>query len=79
MTKHMPQIAFTPRLLQEQWAAQYLGISPSTLRELPIARKERGRNRLYDRLDLDAYADSLPYEGDSIGETAKCDEIFGGP
>ncbi|CUH66857.1 hypothetical protein TG4357_02680 [Thalassovita gelatinovora] len=62
MTKHMPQIAFAPRLMQAAQAAQYLGVSQSTLRTLPIPRKERGGNRLYDRFDLDAYADGLPYE-----------------
>lgn len=56
-----------PRLLPGPLAAQYLGISSSTLRKLPIPRKESGAKRLYDVRDLDDYADSLPYEGGSAG------------
>ena len=54
---------FTPRLMPAPAAAHYLGVSVSTLRQLPLPRKERGRQRLYDRHDLDAWADNLPYEG----------------
>lgn len=66
-----------PRGMKEKEAAVYLGISPSKLRDLPIPRRVNGGNRLYDRLDLDAYFDSLPYEGEEGRETNSCDEAFG--
>lgn len=66
---------FTPRLMPAPWAAAYLGVSVSTLSALNIPRKERGRNRLYDRRDLDAYADALPYEGQEDGNS--CEGLFG--
>jgi hypothetical protein len=56
-------LTFAPRLLGEAQAAAYIGVSPSKLRTLDIPRKESGGRKLFDRFDLDAYADSLPYEG----------------
>jgi hypothetical protein len=56
-------LPYAPRLLGEGEAAAYIGVSPSTLRKLPIPRKTSGARKLFDRMDLDAYADSLPYEG----------------
>ena len=47
-------------------AAQYLGIFASKLRTLDIPVKRAGANLLYDRYDLDEYADKLPYEGDIV-------------
>jgi hypothetical protein len=38
-------------------------MSESKLRTLPLPCKRDGRNVLYDRADLDAYADHLPYDG----------------
>ncbi len=67
--------SFSPRMMQEPTAAYYLGVSPSKLRGLPIRRKVDGGNRLYDKYDLDRYADGLPYEGDGGRNT--CDEAFG--
>lgn len=58
-----PHIEFVPRLLPAPLAARYLGVSETTLRGLPILRKALGAKRLYDRFDLDAYADSLATEG----------------
>lgn len=72
MGRHEPH--FAPRLLDSHEAAHYLGISPSKLRTLPLPRKLADGKRLYERADLDEYADSLPYEGLGGGE---CDEIFG--
>jgi len=69
-------ITFAPRLLPAPEAAAYLGVSPATLRGLPIPRRALGGKRLYDRLDLDAYASDLPYEGQG-GDEQSCDEIFG--
>ena len=68
------QITFAPRLLPAPEAAAYLGVSASTLRTLPIPRRALGAKRLYDRLDLDAYASSLPIHGE---EDDECDKAFG--
>lgn len=57
---HRPDI--TPRLMPAPVAAAYLGVSESTLRSLCIPRKALGHKRLYERADLDAYADALPYD-----------------
>lgn len=72
MTRHA---AFAnARLLGTPEAALYIGVSVTTLRSLPIPRKILGGRRLYDRIDLDAYASDLPYEGESEANT--CD-VFG--
>lgn len=71
-----PAPVFLPRLLSEPEAAVYLGVSRSTLRVLPIPRRMLNARRLYDRIDLDAYASELPYEGEAE-EAKKCDDIFG--
>ena len=65
---------FAPRLLKAPDAARYLGMSETTLRETPIPRRIHGALRLYDRFDLDAYASSLPIEGEGADV---CDAIFG--
>lgn len=70
-------LSFSPRLMKAPLAAQYLGISASKLRTLPISAKRDGGNILYDRLDLDAYADSLPYDGAGEEETCSADAAFG--
>ncbi|AVO39609.1 helix-turn-helix domain-containing protein [Pukyongiella litopenaei] len=44
-------------------AAHYIGVSESTLRTLNLPRRKLGAKRVYDRADLDAYADALPYDG----------------
>ena len=67
------QLTFAPRLLPAPEAAAYLGVSASTLRTLPIQRRLLGARKLYDRIDLDAYASSLPTEGS--GENT-CDAAF---
>lgn len=69
------EISFPPRLLSVSAAAAYLGLSATTLRGLPIPRRMHNSRRLYDIRDLDAYADALPYEGDS-DEVTRCDERF---
>lgn len=58
-------LQFTPRLLPAPQAAHYIGVSEAKLRELDIPRKVLGAKRLYDRIDLDAYADSLATEGEA--------------
>lgn len=65
--------AFPPRLLSVTQAAHYIGVSPSTLRTLPIPRVMLRSKRLYDRAALDDYASSLPVEEGSN----RCDELFG--
>lgn len=47
------------RLLSEEDAAEYLGISRTTLRDLGIEAKPIGRRRLYDIRALDRFADQL--------------------
>lgn len=74
MTRHDP--AFAPRLMPAAEAAHYLGVSESMLRGLGIPRRMLGAKRLYDRIDLDAFASGLPTEGESE-VTNKCDAIFG--
>lgn len=53
---------FPPLLMSATAAAHYLSVSESTLRKLGLPRKMAGGKRLYDRRDLDQWADSLPYE-----------------
>jgi hypothetical protein len=67
-------LSYPPRLLPAAEAAAYLGISASTLRALPIPRRILGGRKLYDRIDLEAYASSLPTE--DTGENT-CDKAFG--
>jgi len=69
-------IAFTPRLLPAPQAAAYLGVSPTTLRGLAIPRRVLGGKRLYDRLDLDAFASDLPTEGEDAAPNS-CDAAWG--
>ncbi len=69
------QLSVIPRLLKVSTAAEYLGISPSKLNSLPIPRRVAGGNRLYDRKDLDEWADALPYEQNNGQNT--CDQAFG--
>ena len=64
---------FAPRLMPAPQAAHYLGVSASKLRDLPIRRRMLDGKRLYDRIDLDAYADTLPCEGEGANT---CDEVF---
>jgi len=74
-------LTFAPRLLASPRAAAYLGISETTLRGLGLPRRVLGAKRLYDRLTLDEYADSLPETGeqrDSLeNDRAECDRLFG--
>lgn len=63
---------FPPRLMPAPVAAHYLGVSVSTLAKLAIPRRELGAKRVYDKTDLDAYADGLPYDR---REDQGCDEV----
>ena len=60
-----------PKLLGIDQAAEYLSISPKTIRNglgrkspcpFPVKHKKFGRRILFDRDDLDAYANSLGHE-----------------
>lgn len=56
----LPQIkARWPRLMSETDAAEFLSIGKTMLREHGPRPKELGRRRLYDRLDLERWADRL--------------------
>lgn len=47
--------------MQAKAAAHYLGVSQTKFRGLNLPCKGDGGNVLYDRADLDAWADGLPY------------------
>lgn len=61
-----------PRLLSAQLAALYLSLSETTLREHGPAPKRHGRRILYDRLDLDRWADRL--DGQPLDESEEAAE-----
>lgn len=48
-----------PRLMREPMAAAYLSIGTTLLREKGPTPKREGKCRLYDRRDLDRWADRL--------------------
>lgn len=48
-----------PRLMAVDLAAAYLGIGASTLRQRGPQPKKLGTRTLYDRTDLDRFADAL--------------------
>ena len=69
-----------PRLLPIRDAAAYLGMSPRTLGRLAekgeVPQPVRlGRNRRWDRRELDRWLDRLSGRADDSG----FDEIWGGP
>lgn len=65
-----------PRLLAAPEAAFYLGVSPSTLRTLRLPRRVLRGKRLYDRLDLDAFASDLLYEFEEESPCDEADQVF---
>ena len=48
-----------PRLMPETLAAAYIGLSPTRLQAIGPAARVIGKRRLYDRHDLDRWADRL--------------------
>jgi len=74
-------ISYQPRLLPASAAAQYLGISETSLRGLGLPRRVLGKRRLYDRYDLEAFVNSMSYdaanEGDANEDRDECDRLFG--
>lgn len=63
MTAHAtglrPALPDWPRLMDVELAAAYLGIGASTLRERGPRARHVGRRTLWDRRDLDRWADAL--------------------
>lgn len=72
----MANYSFTPALFSPRAAAAYLGISESTLRKLDLPRLKIGARVLLRKADLDAFADSVPYEGETAEEANSCDDIL---
>lgn len=58
----------TARLMKIHDAATYLGMSVTKLKSKGLPVRRDGGNVLYDRLDLDDYADNLPYDGKKQSE-----------
>jgi hypothetical protein len=63
-------VARWPKLLSIEQAAEYLSISPKTIRNglgprapqpFPVKAKRFGKRVLFDIRDLEKYADGLPY------------------
>lgn len=52
-----------PRLLSKDMAAAYISLSVGTLGNLPIVVRRVGSRVLYDRHDLDRWADGLAAVG----------------
>lgn len=81
MGAQMVPLTYQPRLLSAPEAARYIGVSETTLRALGLPRRELGKRRLYDRYDLEAFANSLRYDAEEVdtasGERDECDRLFG--
>jgi hypothetical protein len=60
-----------PRLMCVELAAAYLGLSATTLRGNGPAPKAYGKRRLYDRIDLDRWADRLGGQPLTVAEQRK--------
>lgn len=66
-----------PRLMSESMAAAYLGIGVSSLRDRGPQPKRLGKRCLYDRLDLDRWADALGgAELDPVQREAEGEDIL---
>lgn len=67
-----------PRLMRESLAAAYLGIGASTLREHGPRPRKFGARTLYDRRDLDRWADALDGQPlDPVQREAEGADILG--
>ena len=58
------------RLLSEIDAAEYLGLSVTTVRGLGLLARRVGRRVLYDRLDLDRWVDGMDEQPVDTGDRA---------
>lgn len=69
-----------PRLMPIDMAAAYLSRSPTVIRERGPAPKRDGRSVLYDRKDLDRWADRLAEqpldEDERLKESAEVERRF---
>ena len=74
-------LEFVPRLMPAPVAAQYIGISETSLRTLGLPRRVFGKRRLYDRYDLDAFANSMEIDDGEQNTLEKdieeCGKLFG--
>jgi hypothetical protein len=72
--------AYPPRLMSAPIAARYLSLSESTIREKGPTPKRYGKRVLWDRFDLDRWADSLSEqpldEKDRLKEAAEEERRF---
>lgn len=59
-----------PRLMGAELAAKYIGLSVTSLDRYGPAAKAVGRRRLYDRHDLDRWADALGGQPLDAGDEA---------
>lgn len=66
------------RLFRVPEAASYLGLSPRTIyngiapkskNPFPVKHKKQGKVVLFEKKDLDRYADSIPYADQSVNNT----------
>lgn len=75
-----PVLPDWPRLMRIELAAPYLGVSPSTFRSLDIPPRSIGKCVLWDRADLDRYADRLANqplaEPERLAEAAEVERRF---
>ena len=67
-----PDLPDWPRLMGVHLASAYLGLSATTLRDKGPAPKPFGKRRLYDRRDLDRWADRLG--GQPLPVQEQCEE-----
>lgn len=69
-----------PRLMSEPLAAEYLSIGVTTLRQRGPKPKRHGKRRLYDRRDLDRWADGLDGQpldaGELVAESKELERRF---
>lgn len=69
-----------PRLMGVDLAAGYFGVSANTFKALNIQPRTIGRRVLWDRLDLDRYADRLGDQplatADRVAEAAEVERRF---
>jgi hypothetical protein len=59
-----------PRLMGEELAAAYMSLSATTLRDKGPEPRRVGKRRLYDRIDLDRWADRLGGQPLTVPEQA---------
>jgi prophage regulatory protein len=76
-TATRPKHAILPRLLRRERAANYLDMSAASFDKLVKdgvvpAPKKLHSFKMWDRAELDAFADHLPHDG-AVGENAPSD------